>query len=81
MVTGYPLGPANLPVNAFGPWAQVRGGQCPRECRHGFLNATRGRYYFTHKPPASWMALYDGWYNGTCPRGAPPLWLPLWSSK
>ena len=39
------------------PWAQVR--KCPGACRLGFINATAGKYWFTHKPPSSWLALSD----------------------
>ena len=62
-ITGYPLGPANLPINAFGPWAQVR--KCPGACRLGFINATKGKYWFTHKPPSSWLGVYQAW--SPCP--------------
>ena len=71
-ITGYPLGPANVPVNAFGPWAHVPRavGRCPGECRLGFINATAGRYWFTHKPPTKspWLGFYQSW--SPCPQAA-----------
>ena len=71
LITGYPDGPANLPINMFGPWKEVRGGACPGTCRVGFLNATRGKYWFTHKPAKLWVALYREWFPCNASLGQP----------
>eukprot|EP00964_Phaeocystis_antarctica_P017714 scaffold9809_cov60-Phaeocystis_antarctica.AAC.5 len=52
--------------NHPGPWAHARGGQCSRECRAGFLNATKGEFWFVHKPTSQLSQLYAKWYQ--CPR-------------
>ena len=54
-ISGYPFGPANLPVNLVGPWAHVT--QCPRPCRVAFLNVTRRRFWFAHKAAPEWIRL------------------------
>ena len=52
--------------NPPGPWAHARGGQCPRGCRTGFLNATKGEFWFVHKPTSLLLGSYATWYR--CPR-------------
>ena len=61
IVTGYPHGPANLPMSG-----QVRnhGRPCDETCRHRFLNQTRQSevYWFAHKVPRTWTAAYQAWF-------------------
>ena len=60
VVTGYPNGPTNLPMSG-----QIRnkGRPCDEVCRHAYINKTRHRWYwFAHKAPAGWLALYRAWY-------------------
>ena len=70
--SGYPFGPLHMPMSA-----QVRtesGRPCTEQCRHDFVRAVRGLYWFTHKAPASWArraALGDGSCNAAAEGGEP----------
>ena len=58
VLTGYPYGPLNLPM--FGqmthqdPTKAKEGAHCAGACRHRWLNASLGDYWFSHKAPKSW---------------------------
>jgi hypothetical protein len=58
-ITGYPAGPVNYPLwGALCPDHQDDTGRfCAGCCRHAWVNATRGRYFFGHKLPMSWLQL------------------------
>merc|ERR1719345_609156 len=60
LITGYPHGPTNLPM--YGKL--LREHNCGKLCRHQWLNATRGMYWFGHKLPSSWHKYADNRYCG-----------------
>ena len=51
-LTGHPRGPVNLPM-----WAVVPGCSA-HACRHEFLRRTMGTYWFGHKIPPTWTAVF-----------------------
>lgn len=58
-LTGHPRGPVNLPM-----WAVVPG--CgSHACRHRFLNQTMDTYWFGHKIPPTWTAVFRDRYCST----------------
>ena len=56
LISGFPWGPTNVPVNQAGLWAR-----CGGQCALGFLNASRALYWFAHKPPTTWTLLHRAW--------------------
>jgi hypothetical protein len=63
-MAGFPMGPVTMPP--YGMPLVSRGKLCPdANCRHHFLNETRGYFWFGHKTPWQWQALYREWY-GAC---------------
>ena len=74
VITGFPWGVANLPVNQVGLWAG-----CAGLCLLGMLNQSRGAFWFVHKPPPQWTLLQRAW--GRCDARVPrahalTLWEP-----
>ena len=58
--TGYPFGAVSLPMwgGLLPAHKDVTGRRfCEGACRHAWLNATRGLYWFAHKTPMSWPPL------------------------
>jgi len=68
LVSGYPLGPVNLPQN-WHPWAHgVRGLDRPGSL--AWIRKTYGLYWFSHKPAGTgWVALFRN-VTAACTRGA-----------
>lgn len=77
--TGYPFGPVNFPmwgalvgqhrrVGAITHTDPRSGGRraCVGRCRHEWVNATRGLFWFGHKTPSSWLRLSTGLERATC---------------
>jgi len=60
LITGYPHGPTNLPM--YGKLSREH--NCGKLCRHQWLNATSGMYWFGHKLPGSWHKYADNRYCG-----------------
>merc|ERR1719272_1081975 len=60
LITGYPRGPTNLPM--YGKLSREH--NCGKLCRHQWLNATSGMYWFGHKLPGSWHKYADNRYCG-----------------
>ena len=59
---GYPHGPVSYPFMGTPMISPNR--ICPdHACRHGFLNETRGQYWFGHKLPHQWYTEILGWYR------------------
>ena len=56
VVTGYPYGPVNLPMwgGMCAAHRSADGHHCSGACRHQWLNATRGLFWFTHKSLSTW---------------------------
>lgn len=69
VVTGYPFGPVNLPM--WGGLTQAHtdpatGRFCAGACRHRWLNATRGLFWFTHKTPPTWFPVSSTVWPPAC---------------
>ena len=73
VVTGYPFGPVNLPM--WGGMCQAHrdvasGRHCAGPCRHKWLNATRGLFWFTHKSLSTWWPTASKVWPPPCRVGA-----------
>ena len=69
VITGFPWGLANLPVNQVGLWSR-----CAGVCLLGMLNLTRGTFWFVHKPVFAWTILHRAWDH--CEPPAEASWEP-----
>lgn len=80
VISGFPVGPVNLP-----PWGSLGSAACQAgnshrtpatadgvqtfaECKHWWLNATRGSFWMGHKIPAMWLYDYLRWFPSLCRR-------------
>lgn len=69
VLLGYPRGPTTLPF-----WGALsKRHRCAGPCRHAWLNATRGLYFFSHKGPGTWLRYGDPTHCSRC-RIPPTAW-------
>lgn len=80
VISGFPVGPVNLPPWGDLGSAACQAGSPHRtptaadgvlgysQCKHWWLNATRGYYWMGHKIPAMWLYDYLRWSPSLCRR-------------
>ena len=80
VISGHPFGPVNLPQwgvlngRACQPGQghltppQAAGVETYAQCKHWWLNATRGMYFMGHKIPTMWLYDYLRWFGDLCPQ-------------
>ena len=76
MYPGYPFGAVSLPMwGGLATSHRDAAGKhyCRGACRHQWLNATRGLYWFGHKVPMSWVPLAAPRYRRCDAPGGAPL--------